>query len=220
VLEVPVGQLVGVALHRRRRPGHGVEHLGVLGELPELEAEEPGPLPVDEHDGEAFVGLEDRLQRPDVGRVVHHHPVADGQRRLDDLEEIVGRTGEEGQPPHPRAVEPGPDPGGDPVEVGGHRPGGLRPEGRRPLLAPAAQMVELGPVVGGAGQAAPVDVEVAARDHGGGLVAGQGPDPVLVDHVISLPPPGTYGPPPGTYGRGSPEGVPPAGDAGGQCYGL
>ena len=92
VLQVPVGDFVGVALHGRppaplggmaaglprRRPGHGVEDLGVLGELAELEAEEPGPLPVDEHDGEAFVGLEDRLQWPDVGRVVDGDRVADG----------------------------------------------------------------------------------------------------------------------------------------------
>ena len=81
-------------------PGHGVEDLGVLGEHPQFEAEQPGPLPVDQQDGEALVGLEDRFQRPHVGGVVDHDVVADRQRRLHDLEEAVGGTGEEGQTPH------------------------------------------------------------------------------------------------------------------------
>ena len=110
MLQVPVGDLVAVALDRGApaalgrvtglvaTPGRGVEDLGVLGELPQLEAEQPGPLAVDQHHREPLVGLEDRLQGPDVGRVAHHHPVADGQGRLDDLEEAVGRAGEEGHP--------------------------------------------------------------------------------------------------------------------------
>ena len=201
VLQVPVGDLLVVPLDVPApaplgrvaglvpAPGDGVEDLGVLGELAELEAEQPGPLPVDEHDGEPFVGLEDRLQRPDVGRVVHDHAVADGQRRLHDVEEPVGRAGEEGQAPHPGTVEPAAHPGGDAVEVGGHRPGRLGPEPGGLLPGLPEEVVQLRLVVGGAHLAAPVDVEVAARHHVAGAMAGQFPDPVLADHRRSLPPP-------------------------------
>jgi hypothetical protein len=203
VLQVAVGDLGAVTLDVRppapldRMPrlvaasGDGVEDLGVLGQLPELEAEQPGPLPVDEHHGEAVIGLEDRLQGPHVRGVVDRDLVARRQGRLHHLEEAVGRAGEEGQAPHPGPVEATPHPGGDAVEVGGHgadrlgaEPGGLVP-------AFTDEVLELCLVVGVAGVAAAVDVEIAAGHHAGAPVAGQRPDPVLADHMAP-PPASTY----------------------------
>src|SRR5581483_1524970 len=119
-------------------------------------------------------------------RVVDDDPVADGEGRLDDLEPAVVGTGEKRQTPHPGTVEAAPHPGADAVEVGGHRPGGLGPEAGGPLPPVPHEVLELRLVVGVAGMAAAVDVEVAARHHGAAATAGQLPDPVLADHRRSL----------------------------------
>jgi hypothetical protein len=92
-----------------------------LDQLTELVDEHPRPLLVGEEQPEALVLVDDHLELTHVGRVVDHHLVADADRQLHDLPEVLRGAREDGQAPRLRAVEPAVDQLLHPLQVGQHR---------------------------------------------------------------------------------------------------
>ena len=105
VAEVGGGQRVDVAGHVALVAvaagvvvaGQLVEQVAVVDQLAELEHEHAGPLLVDEQHAEALELLGHRLELRHRRRLVDHHPAAHRHRQRDDLPEVVGRAGEDGQ---------------------------------------------------------------------------------------------------------------------------
>jgi hypothetical protein len=172
VVAAPVALAPGTGV-----PGDGLEQLGPVDQLAQLEDEHAGPLAVGQQDTDRLVLPQHRLELADRRHVVDHHPGRDRDRQLDDLPEAVGGAGEDGQPPGAGPIDAAPDQPLDLRQVGLHRCLPVRPRPR-----PFEDHLDLVFEVLVAGDAPAVDVEVAGRDrrpfplHGGQL-----PDPSFGD---------------------------------------
>ncbi len=151
-VEVTVGVVVAGPL---------VEQLGVVDQLTEVEHQDAGSLAVGQQHGEAVEALGHRFELAHRRRLVDHHPAAHRHRQGDHLPEVMGRAGEDGQPPRGGAVDATAHILLDALEVAGHR-------GRtvRPGSSGAQDPFELVLAVGPATQTPPVHIEVATGHRG------------------------------------------------------
>ena len=97
--------------------GQFVEQGATVGDLTHLDDEHPGPLTVGEQDRETLVLLAQSLQLSHLGTPVDNQLIAHGNRQLQGFPQARGRTGEQRQPPDPRAVQPTAYVGCDPLQV-------------------------------------------------------------------------------------------------------
>ena len=140
-------------------PGHGLEQLGPLGQLSELEHKHAGALAIGQQDAHGLVLAQQHLQLAHGRDVIDHHAAVDRHRQLDDLPEPVGRAREDRQPADAGPVDAATDVLLDAAQVTKY---GRLPVGPGPSIL--EQDVDLVLEVTLAGHPAPVDVEVTGCD--------------------------------------------------------
>ena len=86
-------------------PQQVVDQLGVVDQLPDLEHEHAGPLPVDQQHADRLVVVQSRLQLADGRGVIDDELAPHRHRQGEDRPEAVGRTGEHGHAAGPGPVE-------------------------------------------------------------------------------------------------------------------
>jgi hypothetical protein len=97
VITPPVTSIVVVARQL-------VEQLAPVAKFVGLKYENPRPLTIGYQHPVSPVALDDRLQLPHTRRLVHGQLVANRNRKLDDLEEVVWCAGEQGQASNVRSI--------------------------------------------------------------------------------------------------------------------
>ena len=163
----------------------GLEQLGMVDQLAELEDEHPRPLLVDEQHTEAVEFLHERFELTDRRRAVDHHTARHRHRQRNHLEQVTGRTREDREPTRLRSIE-----------SVAHVPLDLREVRRGRVAASVAahgpqEVIELGLDVLATHMTTSVHIEITGDDGGPATSeTGQLADGVLCDrgHSTSLSP--------------------------------